>query len=264
MSITNQRADFEKKIRYKDITFSYSNKSKIEEREIHTYHEILYYIDGDTTLTTVTYNHKLAPGTLVIIPEESYHYLSPSDDGKFHRLKIGFYNMEEFSDILPPIMNEIRIIENLPDDISIVLSKICDAFDYENEKTAALCAYGSFLVLLSELLGYNAPCEDKGRDRNPVISKCIKLIDRDIGQSIKISEIAKSLNISESALSHNFRKEIGISFHKYVTQRRLVYAEKMLNSGEKPTKIYAECGYRDYSSFYKAFVKLHGYPPSGR
>ena len=38
---------FEHKIIYKGISFQLSNRTQIEEREIHPYHEILFFIDGD-------------------------------------------------------------------------------------------------------------------------------------------------------------------------------------------------------------------------
>ncbi|MBQ2742579.1 MAG: AraC family transcriptional regulator [Oscillospiraceae bacterium] len=35
-----------------------------------------------------------------------------------------------------------------------------------------------------------------------------------------------------------------------------------MTNNNPPTKIYLDCGYRDYASFYRAFVKMFGYPPS--
>ena len=42
----------------------------------------------------------------------------------------------------------------------------------------------------------------------------------------------------------------------------MVYAKQLLEEGKKPTEISAMCGYSDYSTFYKAFVKRFSSPPS--
>ena len=57
-------------------------------------------------------------------------------------------------------------------------------------------------------------------------------------------------------------KELGISLYKYITEKRLIFANKLLEQGEKPTKIYVQCGYKDYPTFYKAYTKMFGKSPS--
>ena len=45
-------------------------------------------------------------------------------------------------------------------------------------------------------------------------------------------------------------------------QKRLIYAQKLIVKGQKPSKTYSDSGFSDYSSFYKAYLKFFGYPPS--
>ena len=42
----------------------------------------------------------------------------------------------------------------------------------------------------------------------------------------------------------------------------MILARDLFLSGEHASKIYADCGYRDYSSFYKAYVRIFGFAPS--
>ena len=64
---------FEHTLTYNQIAFCLSNKPDIEEREIHLYHEILFYIGGGVKL--LTKNGGLLPekNSLIIIPQETYH-----------------------------------------------------------------------------------------------------------------------------------------------------------------------------------------------
>nr|MBQ4319131.1 AraC family transcriptional regulator [Clostridia bacterium] len=68
--------------------------------------------------------------------------------------------------------------------------------------------------------------------------------------------------VSESTLFRTFRKELGITLHRYITEKRLSYARKLIMDNENPTNIFLDCGYGDYSSFYRAYSKMFGHPPS--
>lgn len=48
---------------------------------------------------------------------------------------------------------------------------------------------------------------------------------------------------------------------KYIHAKRLFYAKQLLDLGKKPTEICYQCGYNDYSTFYRNYVKLFGFAP---
>ena len=44
-------------------------------------------------------------------------------------------------------------------------------------------------------------------------------------------------------------------------KRRLLLAKGLLNQGLRPSVIYTQCGFRDYATFYRAFVGEYGLSP---
>ena len=48
----------------------------------------------------------------------------------------------------------------------------------------------------------------------------------------------------------------------YLTVKRLVYARQRIEAGEPATHAYLACGFNDYSSFYRAYVKYFGTAPT--
>lgn len=66
----------------------------------------------------------------------------------------------------------------------------------------------------------------------------------------------------EPQFGHIFKKELGISLHQYITQKRLLYARKLIKEANYPTKIYTEIGFKEYTSFYNSYKNFFGYPPS--
>ena len=50
----------------------------------------------------------------------------------------------------------------------------------------------------------------------------------------------------------------------YLNERRLYYANKKIAAGAKPSAIFRECGFDDYTSFFRAYKRLYGHAPSVR
>lgn len=89
-------------------------------------------------------------------------------------------------------------------------------------------------------------------------------ISHNLSGDLSVRNLAKTFNVSPSFLTHRFQKEVGISLHRYITQKRMIYARECIDAGKKPTKIFADCGYKDYSSFYKAYCDFFSMSPSAQ
>lgn len=82
-------------------------------------------------------------------------------------------------------------------------------------------------------------------------------------KEISVKKIAEALNISESHLSHIFRKETGMTINSYLTGCRMAEAVRLLRTGEKKVYEIAELvGYRDLTYFSATFKKVTGSVPS--
>lgn len=244
---------FENKLTYEQISFCHTNMVKVKEREIHAYNEILFYMDRGTPFLTESFSRQIERNTLVFIPKEKYHYFDNGKADTFERLKISFPDIPEFEDL-----HNIRIIDKPDESIQFVLNKICTALKNE-ERYIAL---GAFLILLSEIAKMNTDISVTNGNNSQLVSECIELINNNLKNGISIEYISKKLNVSESTITHSFKKEMGISVHRYIQQKRMILAKKLIEAGEKPTKIYFDCGYTEYSAFYKAYCKMFGSSPS--
>ena len=255
---------FDHRRTYHQVNFQYTVKDTIDEREIHHYHEILYYIDGNTTFLCEHFQEKLEPGTLLMIPKEHYHCFRREQRNQFKRLKISFPDIPELGDLSHLTVNGIRLLKPSDHPLLPLLDRICKALsEQDNTERTSLFLYGAFLILFTEL---SKEKEDTVvpslRENSHLITRCLKFIDENLTKDVSVTAIASGLHVSASTLSHAFKKELGISLHQYIMQKRLIYARNLIASKENPTKIYLACGYKDYSSFYKAYIKMFGAPPS--
>ena len=68
--------------------------------------------------------------------------------------------------------------------------------------------------------------------------------------------------ISKAQLWRSFKETTGYSPWNYITLKRLIKAKQLIESGEAPTKIFSECGFSDYTTFYRAYKKHFGHSPN--
>lgn len=254
---------FQKKINYNQISFRYAKGRSLQSgNEIHSYHEILYYIDGNATFLSADFKEELSNGTLLIIPREMYHKFHIKNQNQYMRLVINFPDLAIIKDTLPSAMSQIRIIKNVSFNIRHLLNRMCDVICDTESESAEIFLYGAFLALLVEI-GFDITnaITPRFREKEQLISKCLNFIEENYTSTIHVNDIAKEMCVSSPTLFQHFKNELGVSIHKYITEKRLIYARNLIYQGENPTKIYKECGFSDYSSFYKAYKKMFSLSP---
>ena len=252
--------NFAKEKQYSQVHFRYSRGPSLRKgHEIHPHHEIIYYIDGDATFISRNSCTALRKNTLIFIPKGFFHNFNIEQQDKYVRLTISFPDI--------PILDEV--LTKIQD---IVVTRTCNVVNFaeniiKNIDGAPFCAqglslYASFLSLMSELTKHQSASIQPQAERS-ILSRCIDFIDEHFTENISVSDLAKKHFVSKSFLFTEFKKSFGISIHKYITQRRMIYAKRLLDEGKKPTEVYSLCGYSDYSTFYKAYNKRFQESPGG-
>lgn len=250
--------NFAKEKQYNQIYFRYSRGPSLRKgHEIHPHHEIIYYIDGDATFISRNSCTVLKKNTLIFVPKGFFHNFNIKHQDKYVRLTISFPDIP----ILDEVLMEVRdiIVTTTPDVIKFA-EAIIKNIDCAPFTSQALSVYASFLSLMSELTRHQSNSAQPQSEKS-ILSHCIAFIDEHFTENISVSDLAKKYFVSKSFLFTEFKKTFGISIHKYITQRRMIYAKSLLDKGNKPTDVYSACGYSDYSAFYKAYTKRFGQSP---
>lgn len=86
-------------------------------------------------------------------------------------------------------------------------------------------------------------------------------IDRHYNETISVGTIANALFVSPAYLSRVFKRETGITIKTYLNMRRVTHAKNLIIQGQPVTNAFLECGFDDYSTFYRAFTKYVGMSP---
>lgn len=252
-------------MKYDDLSFTYNSISfslcecpTLTEREIHSYHEILYYIGGDASLLTVQGQRSLCHGALLLIPKQVYHRFR--FQASFVRLKIAI--PDAFFDLLPyrTLFCTLTVLQAPPNEVLHLLGRICDVLTQGDDR-AALHAYSLLGALLSELENAT-PHILPPLSTDSFLFAITAHIAQNLAGDLRVETLARAVNRSVSTVMHTVRRELGISLHAYVLQKRLTHAQELLLGGKKPSEIYLDCGFSEYSSFYRAYRRHFGYPPT--
>ncbi|MBR2923825.1 MAG: helix-turn-helix domain-containing protein [Clostridia bacterium] len=108
----------------------------------------------------------------------------------------------------------------------------------------------------------------KGRAAHALKAEQPELLDRittyvegHYAQPIVIADLAKQFFVSSSTISHVFKQKLGVSFYRYVTQRRLIAAKTLIEKGQRLEAVANQTGFSDYSSFFRSFKQEYGISP---
>ncbi|MBE5774599.1 MAG: response regulator [Clostridiales bacterium] len=86
-------------------------------------------------------------------------------------------------------------------------------------------------------------------------------LDMHFTESISLHQLADVVHINAAYLSTLFKKEMGISYVKYLTDLRLSEARKRLLSGERVGVVCREVGFKDGRHFAKLYKEKYGVTP---
>ena len=98
-------------------------------------------------------------------------------------------------------------------------------------------------------------------EKPELLDRLIAYVEKNYTKSMVIGDLAKAFYVSSSTVSHLFKQKLGVSFYRYVTQRRLIGAKNLIEKGLPLESVAAQSGFADYSGFYRAFRKEYGISP---
>jgi AraC-like DNA-binding protein len=97
---------------------------------------------------------------------------------------------------------------------------------------------------------------------SPCVAKAIQRLDSAPEISVSLAELAALSGVSRFQLLRGFVREIGITPHAYLVQRRVRLARQLLANGQTPVQAAIQAGFADQSHMTRAFVRQLGVTPS--
>ena len=96
------------------------------------------------------------------------------------------------------------------------------------------------------------------------IVEIIQYLNYHLTEEISIDGLADRFFVSKYHMMRRFKAETGYTIGNYINQKRLLYARELLKQGESVTKVYLDSGFKDHSTFVRAYKQMFHEVPSKR
>ena len=243
------------------------------EYHYHTFHKIIILLAGKAGYAIEGERYDLSPGDFVLVGRGSIHRPEVAEDDFYERMILY---------IDPAYLTSLSTEDC---DLESCFRQAQTAFRYvyrdeggsrvrqmfetlarttrEGGYGAALLERAQFLELMVEV---NRVCRGghqvQAAAGDSKVVALLQYLNLHLTEELSIDQLAERFYISKYHMMRRFRQETGYSIHGYLTEKRLLLAQRLLAQGVSPSEAGEQAGYQDYSTFSRAYKKHFGRGPS--
>jgi AraC-like DNA-binding protein len=97
--------------------------------------------------------------------------------------------------------------------------------------------------------------------KNSLLDQITDYVKANLAEKLTLKMVAGQFGVSVSTVTQLFQKKAQTTFHEFVTQCRMEKARKLVLKGKPLEAVGRAVGYRDHSTFYRAFRQTFGVSP---
>ncbi len=277
MALTIQDFDSRQKMSKNDFEIFHYREAKLQNVNLHhhDFYEIYFFLGGNVEYFVDGEKFKLSKGDLLLINPMQLHQPITSQGNVYERIVLWIdrnylaklckdedlsYCFKKSDDGYVNLLHSNAIMHGRVNELFELLNK-----EFHSHSFASKTYSESILVQL--LIEINRLVKNKKESISPnkstnLVSRVITYINDHYSENISLDMLAKKFFISKYHLSHEFSDKVGVSVYKYLTLKRLLMAKEMLLSGYSSSRVAVECGFHNYTTFYRIFKSHYGTNPA--
>ena len=239
------------KIHYKE---SEADASASWENHCHAQFEMIGVLEGHVHIMLEGKRYRVSAGQITVIPPLCYHSTRANKSGRYRRVTALFD------------------ISAIPEDIRsrfVGARDVAVCFSPHIEGIKSICqsadtVYGALAdALMIQIIYDDMAARQSGVpiEADELLQKAIAHIDQNLCGRILLDDLARVTSRSKSSFCHLFEEKMKISPKQYILQKKLAFANKLIQDGISPTYVAIQLGYDNYSNFYRMFLKQYGESP---
>lgn len=263
---------------YLDAHVDISYTKDIVSLHSHDFYELLYCHSGDLQYLVGNTRYQIIDNDIIIVPPGMSHRPLFLEQMKkpykrtvvwlntdfYEKCTQSFCTNSNISDI--SLTNQLPYVIRPTGAIRNQLGQLFDTLSYECSSArpgSELYLIGLFLQIFCLLyrISYLEASDTPQPVASDLLDHILHYVEQHLSEDLSLSSISTEFMVSQSTISQLFKKHMDTGFYKVVTQRRLIEAKNLINSGVSLKETAIRCGFSDYSVFYKAFVKEYGISP---
>lgn len=238
---------------------------------VHEQCEIYYFVCGNAEYLVEGTKYPLEQGSILIMRPSESHRVKILGGEKYERYAINF--SVSAIDSIDPQHRLLSAFFDRPlgrgnlyipsefynENMQKHFFDACDGGD-DYERRLRL------LTLLFHLLNMiNKAFVRRGNSDYPppqsMSEKVVSYVNAHLFDQLSVSSLAQHFFLSDSQFGRIFKQATGAAPWEYITIKRLTAAREKIRCGVSAQNACMSCGFTEYSSFYRAYVKCFGCSP---
>lgn len=237
----------------------------------HDFLELYYFLDGSVTYYIEDQVYDLCPGDLLIIPAGKMHRPVIANEHAAYERMVLWITPQYLQGIDSPAGDLQKNLQKVGEhgycvpfrgDETVFVTALLKKLLYmqKNDTDPKFCAGAVELYLWTIFRSYGV-IDTTHRNETQVIPQVIRYITEHFIEPLTLEDIAAEFFVSKSYLNRHFKAYTNSTVYAYIMALRLTHARRMLREGIPAVEAGRECGFSDYSTFYKAFKTQTGLSP---
>lgn len=242
----------------------------------HDFHKILIFLGGDVSYSIEGRSYDLKPNDIVFVNAGEVHRPIIHSTKAYERIIIyvspSFLNsyQEENYDLglcfkqAHKEQSHVLRVKSFPGSplgaITDRLEQSLHDTDYANELYHNLL-FLEFMIQLNRAAIHHNIHYISNSSSNEKILAVLDYLNQHLTEDLNIDHLAEQFFLSRYYLMHTFREETGYTIGNYLTTKRLQLARELIRNGTPITEACYECGFKNYSTFSRAYKKSFGTSP---
>ena len=254
------------------------NEEKEFQNHYHDFDKIIIFLKGHVCYTIEGKSYDLLENDIVLIRHGDVHKVQISKDTPYERIimylspvYLDNFNKNDFSlgncflMAKEKYSNVIRFSNINNNTLIKIAMQIKESLESkQNEESEELLRETlliQFMIFLERSIksGFGSYVDTDHCNRK--IVEIIQFINHNLTEELNIDFLANYFYLTKYHMMRQFKKETGYTIGNYITNKRLMYAKELIKRGEPITKVCFECGFKEHSTFNRAYKQLYGVTP---
>ncbi|MEY8356050.1 AraC family transcriptional regulator [Lachnospiraceae bacterium 54-53] len=247
------------------------------EYHYHEFDKIIIFIQGNVTYRIEGCAYRLEPYDIILVSHNDIHkpdidpsvpyeriivYLSP---GFLHAYRSDTYDLSTCFRKSKELRSHVLRIHSMEkSSLYRTLSDLEYACTHDGYARDLYCqvVFLQFMIQLNRASLTNRVQYLPPATGDPRILDIMDYINSRLTEEMTVDAIARACYISRYHLMHLFKEETGYTLFDYITEKRLALARELLKTGKSVTEVCFGCGFKNYSTFSRAYKKHFHTSPS--